>query len=381
MRSSVVPVGALLLSACTGEIKALPSHDTAETGAPDDSGTPDDSDDTGGTGGALLSLNLHCLKLDGTEYSSNQARFEAIAALVAAEDVVAITAAELCDDGSTDATAALESAIEGATGETWSSVATVAHTAWEGTDDEALESVGVLAQGEIAASGSVTYAVQGGLSRVVTWAQVPALGGATVWSVHLDVDDAEARAAQARETANAALVAQDPGADAIVAGDLNDVEGGDAHGAFLAAGFRDLSADLDADRIDHVFAHRGAAWTATSARLAFDGSAEPWVSDHPGVLVQLTPADGEALDWTRVSATIDVGFGHFLSVRGDVAPLDWDAGWPATALDTDTWRWVSTEIPAGAAFSYKVLVDDVTWQTGSDNAGQGGQDHELSPSF
>lgn len=364
---------ALVLAGCGGEIKVLPSPDTSDSS---------DTSDSANAGFALLSLNLHCLKLDGTDHASQDDRFTAIAALVAAEDVAVITAAELCDDGESRAQDLLELALEAATGQGWSQSSAVAHMAWEGTADEAEESLGLFVRGELSNPGSITYAVQGGLTRVAAYATLPEeLGSLTVWSVHLEVSDSTSRAAQARETAGAVLTLADPSTDALVAGDLNDVEGSDAHGALVAAGFRDLSVGLGADRIDHVFAHRGASVVATAARLAFDGTAEPAVSDHPGVLVLLEPAEPEPVVLTRVTATVDVGYGHYLALRGDTAPLSWDWGWPATALDTATWRWVSSELPDGASFAFKSLVDDETWQAGDDSSGTGGQDNTVIPGF
>lgn len=351
----------------------------------------EDSADSGGADsgeGALpeqlsvLSLNLHCLKLDGTPYADNAERFAAIARLVAEEEVAVLAAAEICADGETDAEEALRLALEAATGEGWTSSAVFAHTAWEGTADEAEERVGLFVQGEPAASGALTFAVQGSLNRVAAYATLPASrGGLTVWSVHLEVFEESVRLQQAREAAGAALALADPGLDVLVAGDMNDVEGSATHAAYGAAGFTDLSQGLDPERIDHVFAHRGAAWALDEARLVFDGDAEPAVSDHPGVLVRLVPAEGEAVDWTRVTASADAGFGHYLALRGDVDPLSWDAGWPGAALDDQTWRWVSTEIPAGEPFAYKTLLDDEQWQTGEDSAGVGGEDQEIRPTY
>ena len=355
-----------------------------EGGGTEGGGGEGGGDDTGGTSAetfGFLSLNLHCLKLEETSYASNDERMAAVAALAAAEDVAVIAAQELCDNGDEDSLSLLDGALEAATGTAWSTAATVAHTAWEGSDDEAEESVGLLVRGALSDAGSVTYAEQGGLTRVATYATLPdALGGLVVWSVHLDVGDEDARTAQGRETAGAALTLADPSVAVLVAGDFNDIEGSDAHSAMVAAGYADLSDGLGADRIDHVFAHRGAPVAATAARLAFDGDAEPAVSDHPGVLVTLAPSDGEDVAVTRITAAADVGWGKYLSVRGDTAPLDWDWGWPAQPLSSDSWRLVLTELDAGS-FEYKVLVSDEAWMSGDNATGEGGADNEVSPTF
>jgi endonuclease/exonuclease/phosphatase family metal-dependent hydrolase len=369
--------------------------DDADDDASDDDGADDDAgdDDTGDddTGDddtdepwppyALLSLNLHCLLLDGTTFADNQTRLEAIAALAAAEDVRAIALQEVCTSASESAPEILSAALEVATGEPWSLELAFAHVAWQGTPDEADEYVGLMVRGTLAEPVSTSYHVQAPLTRVEQSGTLPPeLGGFRLTSVHLEVTDPATRAAQARQSAARALVATDPGFETLIAGDCNDVAGSVTHGAFLAMGFQALSDGLDAGSIDHIFAHRGANLELLEARLVFDGSDGPVVSDHPGVLVRVGPAAGQPTAATRFAIAHDPGPGHYLALRGDAAPLSWQAGWPAVEATIGSWTAVFTELAAGP-FEYKVLLDDQTWQTGDDELGEGQTDHTCTPAF
>jgi hypothetical protein len=207
----------------------------------------------------------------------------------------------------------------------------------------------------------------------------PTLGSLRLVSVHLDHEDTDVREAQARQSATAALSSHDS-LGVLVAGDLNDREGGAAHGALLQMGFEDLTDPLDEDRIDHILAHRGAPVRADEAVLMFDGGAHPEVSDHPGVLVRLETVGVVEPAVTRITALADVGWGHHLTVRGGTAPLSWDVGWPAYPAEDARWELVLTELPEGT-FEYKVLVDDETWQGGDNEVGTTGEDNEVVPTF
>jgi len=90
------------------------------------------------------------------------------------------------------------------------------------------------------------------------------------------------------------------------------------------------------------------------------------------------PVDPASTDsvLTRIVATVDVGFGSTLSVRGDAAPLSWERGWWAWPAASDRWELVLTEVEEG--FAYKTLLDDVTWQTGEDATGV---ETEVRPTF
>ena len=340
------------------------------------------SSSTGGQGGApggltLLTLNLHCFQLGGTTFATNAERLQAIVDFAAANGVDAMTVQEACQRAGEDAIATLRDGLTAATGQPWSSEWAFAHVAWEGTPDEADEGVGLLIRGESADPVTLEHAVQSALRRVAVSARLPDdLGGLRVMSIHYDVFDAPARAAQAREAAAAALVQSDPGLDAIVAGDFNDVEGSPAWSAFPAMGYLAADEGLSATGIDHVMIHRATPLRPAKVEEVLTGMQA--VSDHPGVLVHFAPAAPDAVTITRITTTFDPGPGHHLSVRGDAAPLTWDFGF-AMARTPSARSLVLTEI--AGPFEFKLLRDDTDWQQGANVQGTPGADTPVTPIF
>lgn len=366
---------------------------TADGGATDggatDGGATDGGATDGGTAGqglALLSLNLRCFRLDGTPYPDTAARLAAIAQAAASHGVAVLAVQEACrNEAEGDAMARLAAALEEASGQPWGTAWTATHLAWEGTADEAEEGVGVLVrgvdpQGEGLESTVLEYAVQGALTRRTLAVDLPAeLGGLRVHSVHLDFEDAQTRRLQARQTAVAALVGR-PDLAVLLAGDWNATAGSEPLLDLTAAGFHRLStaADPDGAGIDHVFAPAGGPWQVTDSRLLFDDSATA-VSDHPGLLVQLSPTTGSPPTLTRLVAQVDAGWGHHLAVRGDAAPLDWTLGWPAVSTADATWE--AAFLGWEGTVAYKWLLDDSTWESGDDHVAQAGAEEVVSPSF
>lgn len=381
-------------SASTGGPGTTTADTSASASATSSAGTPS----TGGTGtsgatattasstGAgepsgsltLLSLNLHCLRVDGTAFATNAERFAAIASLAAARDVAVLALQEACERPGEKAIDMLQAALEQQTDASWTSTWAHAHLAWEGTPDEADEGVGLLVRGALSAPAALEHAVQGSLRRVAVSATLPPeLGGARVTSVHFEVFEPEARAMQAREIAVAALVDTDLDSPAIVAGDFNDVEGSPTYAAFPATGYLAADAGLDPSGIDHVMIHRAASLRPSLVEEVFLG--DEAVSDHPGILVRFDPALGDAVSATRITALSEPGAGHFLSVRGDAAPLSWDLGFPLRRVSQGEYLFVTTELASD--FAFKVLLDDAVWQVGPDVAGVAGASQVVTPTF
>lgn len=326
----------------------------------------------------LLSLNLHCFRVDGTVYATNAERFAAIASLAAAREVAVLTLQEACERPGEKAIELLRAALEQQTGVPWTSTWALAHVAWEGTPDEADEGVGLLVRGALSDPGALEHAVQGALRRIAVSATLPpALGSPRVTSVHFEVFEPEARTMQAREVAAAGLVDTDSTYAVIIAGDFNDVEGSATHAAFPAMGYLAADAGLDPSGIDHVMSHRAAPLRPTLAEQVFLGAQA--VSDHPGLLVRFEPATGDIVTTTRITAESDPGADHFLSLRGDTAPLDWDRGFPMRAVKPGEHVFVTTEI--AAPFAFKALLDDTTWQTGPNVEGVAGAAQVVMPVF
>ena len=316
----------------------------------DDSG-PVEVVDSGGVEAptlVLLSLNLHCFRLDGADYADHDSRFAAIAALVVAEEVGAIALQEACENEAEGvAIARLAAAIEAAGGASWGSAWVETHPAWEGTPDAAIEGVGLLlrSEGPVEAE-AFTYAVQGSQLRHSLTAALPApFEGLRLTTVHLEHDDAAAREGQARQEALRALL---PGVEgSLVAGDWNA---------------RPADAPL----------------RVLGARMVFDGGDSPAVSDHPGLLLRLEEAPVSPMGRTHLLAEVDVGFGRFVSVRGEGGPFDWEQGWPA--VPTGSARWEAAVLAEGA-LRYKWLRDDVDWQAGEDLSCEVGATCTAAPVF
>lgn len=398
LRSSLASTFALaLLGAC--EPPAAAPTDGAVTG--DAPRTPDAAVDASATSPlptqgslAVLTLNLHCLKTDGTVYATHTARFAAIAAAVATEHVDVVLAQEVCVRPGEDARSLLRGALDTATGATWSSVDAFVHRAWQGTADEADEHVAIFSRGPLTAPHPTEHRVQGSLRRVTLGATTtsPLASAAGValplrlYTVHLDFDAADVRAAQAREVATTAMVeadaqlAVDVGGGAVslpvlVGGDFNAKLSDPGPQALATFGFTETSGSSTTTRIDHLFAHRSAPLTVTSTQEMFVGAAA--VSDHPGVLVRFAPTAPTTVHLTRIVAAGT--YPQPLSARGSQGPLAWDRGWPAIVRAADV-AVVTSELAAGP-FEYKFLRSDVDWQLGANSAGTGQADNVSTPTF
>jgi hypothetical protein len=82
---------------------------------------------------------------------------------------------------------------------------------------------------------------------------------------------------------------------------------------------------------------------------------------------------------TFLSAQIDIGFGNHLYVRGEGPGLSWDHG---LAMDnTGANLWTATIKGAKAPVVFKVLVNDLTWNTGADYSVDAGKSLTVYPTF
>lgn len=123
--------------------------------------------------------------------------------------------------------------------------------------------------------------------------------------------------------------------------------------------------------------HRAAKLRPTSMEEVFLNAEA--VSDHPGIVVRFAAAPGDSVMPTHITAKADPGAGHFISLRGDTAPLAWDIGFPMRRLSPDEHVFVTTEFASD--FAFKVLVDDATWQTGANVSGKAGTAQVVVPAF
>ena len=82
---------------------------------------------------------------------------------------------------------------------------------------------------------------------------------------------------------------------------------------------------------------------------------------------------------TVVEAIIDVGFGNLLYIRGDAPGLSWETGVPMDCTGTESWSISMSDV--NSSFEYKVLINDIHWESGSNNIASAGSTTSTNPSF
>ncbi len=82
---------------------------------------------------------------------------------------------------------------------------------------------------------------------------------------------------------------------------------------------------------------------------------------------------------TTITARINIGFGNTLHLRGEGPGLSWDRGVPMECIAADLWRFNLGESARG--FTFKVLVNDLTWNSGPDYTVASGGVVNLTPTF
>lgn len=84
---------------------------------------------------------------------------------------------------------------------------------------------------------------------------------------------------------------------------------------------------------------------------------------------------------TRIRVHANVGLGNNIAVRGGTYPLRWTSGRGARHVGDNVWEFEFERIPPGQRFEFKPLVNDVTWSSGGNYAGTGGQTIDIYPTF
>lgn len=82
---------------------------------------------------------------------------------------------------------------------------------------------------------------------------------------------------------------------------------------------------------------------------------------------------------TFISANIDIGFGNHLTLRGEGPGLSWDKGLVMDNVGHSLWT--AAIQGAKAPVTFKVLVNDLTWNTGADYVVEPGQSITVYPTF
>lgn len=106
--------------------------------------------------------------------------------------------------------------------------------------------------------------------------------------------------------------------------------------------------------------------------------ARPWIV-LDDALNFIDDSTGSPNPVTRVRVHKNVSSGNSISVRGDTAPLSWTTGLPASWTAGDVWIWKTTAFPHGAAFQFKSLKNDTTWETGGNHQASGGETIDITP--
>ncbi|HET7535320.1 MAG TPA: hypothetical protein VFJ90_02635 [Candidatus Didemnitutus sp.] len=82
---------------------------------------------------------------------------------------------------------------------------------------------------------------------------------------------------------------------------------------------------------------------------------------------------------TFISAKVDIGFGNHLYLRGEGPGLSWDRGLAMDCIGADLWA--VTIKGASAPVSFKILVNDLSWNSGNDYVVEPGQSVTVAPTF
>lgn len=127
---------------------------------------------------------------------------------------------------------------------------------------------------------------------------------------------------------------------------------------------------------------------AKAAPVAAKPAPAPAVAEKPAaapapapvaVKVVAVPATERKPVVTSISARIDIGFGNTLYVRGEGPGLSWDAGVPMECVENDLWRITLGESAKG--YTFKFLVNDLSWSIGADYSCANGASVTLTPEF
>lgn len=96
----------------------------------------------------------------------------------------------------------------------------------------------------------------------------------------------------------------------------------------------------------------------------------------PAVAPAVTKPKGARV---TIVATVDVGFGNSLYVRGDEPFLNWAKGTALGNISGDRWEIVLTAVDK--PFEFKFLINDTSWSTGDNYSVSPGDTVTLSPGF
>lgn len=117
-----------------------------------------------------------------------------------------------------------------------------------------------------------------------------------------------------------------------------------------------------------------AAVARAAAPAVLESPAAPAAESAAAKAVAITPAT------TTITARVDVGFGNSLYVRGDGPGLSWSYGVLMTCIGRDVWQ-ARLAGESDAGFTFKFLINDITWSTGVDYKISTGANQTFVPKF
>lgn len=117
--------------------------------------------------------------------------------------------------------------------------------------------------------------------------------------------------------------------------------------------------------------------TANSRKITFTIPGNSAMMLTNGYPVSYTPP---TYTQTKIIIHYNAGFGNSISVRGDTTPLNWTWGQKSENVDANTWQLVM-ERPTSGTIEFKVLLNDSTWETGSNHTVTVGNTVDIYPSF
>jgi len=82
---------------------------------------------------------------------------------------------------------------------------------------------------------------------------------------------------------------------------------------------------------------------------------------------------------TKISATIDIGFGNTLYIRGEGPGLSWDRGLAMDCVADDEWTISISD--ASVPVVFKFVLNDTTWSAGNDFTVEPGASIAITPTF
>ncbi|HEY4300114.1 MAG TPA: hypothetical protein VGM73_04520 [Candidatus Didemnitutus sp.] len=98
-----------------------------------------------------------------------------------------------------------------------------------------------------------------------------------------------------------------------------------------------------------------------------------------GAPVKKKPAVNVEPPATFIAAKIEIGFGNHLFIRGEGPGLNWSKGLAMDCIGSD--MWAATIKGALSPVTFKVLVNDLSWNAGKDYLVEPGQSVTVVPTF